>query len=275
MRFGAAAPGDIDFLLYCTQSPDYFLPASACVLQDRLGLPRSCGALDFNQGCSGFVYGLSLAKGLIESGQARRLLLLTADTYTRYIHPLDRSTCTLFGDGASATLVEAAEGGEAGLDAFVFGTDGRGARQLIVPAGAHRRPRSAETAVETTDADGNVRSSDNLYMNGREIFRFAISEVPRAMSALLGRAGLSGDEIDWLVPHQANRFMLDELVKRLGIPREKTPYVFENSGNTVSSTIPIVLEAMLADGRLKSGDRAALIGFGVGYSWAACTMRWA
>ncbi|MEZ5366682.1 MAG: ketoacyl-ACP synthase III [Bryobacterales bacterium] len=267
-------PASIDYVIFCTQSPDYFLPASACVLQRELGLPTACGAIDINQGCSGYVYGLSLAKGLIESGQVKRLLLLTGDTYTKYIHPLDRSVCTLFGDGATATLIDAAPDAQGGLGVFQFGTDGRGADKLIVPAGGFRTPRSSETAAEATDADGNVRSAENLYMNGRDVFRFAISTVPRSFRALLEAAGWTADEVDFLLLHQANRFMLDELVARLKFPKEKTPYRFENLGNTVSSTIPFVLEELLDSGRLKPGARLALLGFGVGYSWGGCTVEW-
>jgi 3-oxoacyl-[acyl-carrier-protein] synthase III len=267
-------PGDVDYLLFCTQSPDYFLPATACLLQDRLGLPRACGAIDFNQGCSGYVYGLSLAKALIESGQSRRLLFLTGDTYTRYIHPQDRSVCTLFGDGATATVIEGREDAAGGLDTFQFGTDGRGADKLIVPAGAFRTPRSAQTAVEETDADGNVRTAENLYMNGRDVFRFAITTVPRSFSGLLTAAGWTPEDVDYLLLHQANRFMLDELVTRLKVPREKTPYLFERLGNTVSSTIPLVLEKLIDDGCLSAGKRLAMLGFGVGYSWAGCTVEW-
>ncbi len=270
----ATQPEAIDYLLFCTQSPDYFLPASSCVIQQRLGLPRTCGAIDFNQGCSGYVYGLSLAKALIESDQANRILLLTGDTYTRFIHPLDRSVCTLFGDAATATLVEAHDGESGGLGCFVFGTDGRGADKLIVPAGGCRSPRSARTAVEETDAEGNVRSAENLYMNGRDVFRFAITTVPRSFHGLLEAAGWTADDVDYLVLHQANRFMLDELLRRLKFPKEKTPYHFEKLGNTVSSTIPLVLEKLIDDGELRAGSRLAMLGFGVGYSWAACGVEW-
>jgi len=264
---------EVDYLLFCTQSPDYFLPTTACVIQDRLGLPRTCGAIDFNQGCSGFVVGLSLAKGLIESGQARCVLLLTGDTYSKFIHPGDRSVCTVFGDGAAATVVRAHEG-SGGLGEFVFGTDGRGAKQLMVPAGGLRQPRTEETAKEDEDGDGNVRSSDNLYMNGREIFRFAITAAPKSIRALLAKQEWTADELDHLVLHQANRFMLDELVKRLKTDKDRVPYEFENRGNTVSSTIPIVLERLIEEERIQSGAKLLLCGFGVGYSWAGCTVEW-
>lgn len=264
------APAKIDFLIFCTQAPDYFLPSSACVMQDRLGLPKSVGALDINLGCSGYVYALSLATGLIASGAARCVLIVTADTYSKFIHPLDRSVRTLFGDGATASLVTAqpADSG-ARIGPFVFGTDGRGAKDLIVPAGAARRPRSAETAIEVTDDFGNVRAPDHLYMNGGAVMAFTLREVPRSWRALKERAGVDDDAVDWVVLHQANRFMLDALRAKLGLPEEKTPYYFERIGNTVSSTIPFVLADLHARGALAAGKRAALIGFGVGLSWAA------
>ncbi len=270
---GQLNPQDVDYLLFCTQSPDYFLPASACLIQERLGLPRTCGALDFNQGCSGYVMGLSLAKGLIESGQARCVLLLTGETYSKYIHPNDRSICTVFGDAGAATAIRS-HGGSAGLGDFVFGTDGRGGANLIVPSGAMREPRTLESSQETIDADGNIRSRDNLYMNGREIFRFAIQEVPKTIQSLLGKANLSISDLEFLILHQANRFMLDELVRKIRLPMEKCPYEFEDVGNTVSCTIPIVLERLLAGNRISSGNRLLLIGFGVGYSWAGGVVEW-
>lgn len=271
---GASQPDDIDFVLLCTQAPDYVLPTTACVLQHRLGIPRSAGALDFNLGCSGFVYGLSLAKGLIESGSARRVLLLTADTYSKYIHPMDKSVRTLFGDAAAATLVTLAAEGESGsIGPFVFGTDGRGAGNLIVEAGAFRLPASPQTAEEHTDASGNVRSRENLYMNGAEVMAFSLTEVPRAIDTLLQRMGAQRDDIDLFVLHQANRFMLDALRKKLKVPAEKLPVQVESCGNTVSSTIPLTLQALKQSRRLIPGTRALLVGFGVGYSWAAAAVH--
>lgn len=267
---GDCTPEQIDFILLCTQAPDYVLPTTACLLQHRLGIPRSAGALDFNLGCSGFVYGLSLAKGLIESGAAQRVLLLTADTYSKYIHPLDKSVRTLFGDGAAATLVTLANESESGsIGPFVFGTDGRGAGNLIVEAGGFRLPISEETGLEAADESGNVRSRENLYMNGAEVMAFSLTEVPKAVDELLARMGAQREEIDLFVLHQANRFMLDALRKKLRVPAERLPVHVENCGNTVSSTIPITLEALKAEGRLTPGTRTMLVGFGVGYSWAA------
>lgn len=272
---GACRPEEIDFLLFCTQSPDYFLPATACIVQDALGLRTDCGAVDFNQGCSGYVYGLSFAKSLIETGTARNVLLVTADTYTKYINGRDRSVRTLFGDGAAATLIGAANesGAEDLIGPFVFGTDGRGAAQLIVPAGAMRQPLSAESVVESVDEQGNWRSPQNLYMNGPEIFNFTLRTVPQVMYELLEKSGRTLEEIDYVIPHQANKFMLERLQRRLKIPAEKFHIDLETTGNTVSSTIPLALESARKGARIKAGDVVALLGFGVGYSWAATIVR--
>lgn len=271
---GACAPTDIDFILLCTQSPDYLLPTTACLVQDRLGIPTSAGALDFNLGCSGYVYGLSLAKGLIETGQAKNVLLITAETYSKFIHPRDRSVRTLFGDGATASLVCGAVGEVGGVDTFVFGTDGSGGPHLIVPSSGLREPHSAETAAEVVDESGNTRSRDNLFMNGTEVFTFTLREVPKAVQALLARSGDTLDTIDLFVFHQANTFMLEHLRKKMKLPAEKFVVAMRDVGNTVSSTIPIALKAALDDGRLRDGARVMLVGFGVGYSWAGCTITW-
>ena len=267
---GACTASDIDFLILCTQSPDYFLPTTACVMQDRLGLSTRCGAFDINQGCSGYVYGLSLAKGLIETGIAENVLLITAETYTKFIHPMDRSTRTLFSDGATATLIKAVESVNDLIGPFVFGTDGRGAKNLIVPTGAARQAKSEKSALEYTDESGNVRSSDNLYMNGAEIFNFCLQTVPSAVEQLLVKSAFSLEEVDYVVFHQANKFMLETLRRKLQIPPEKFCINMEKYGNTVSSTIPMALELAMLGGQIKSGDRVMLVGFGVGYSWGAC-----
>jgi 3-oxoacyl-[acyl-carrier-protein] synthase-3 len=269
---GACQPDEIDFVLLCTQSPDYFLPTTACLVQDRLGIPTTAGALDFNLGCSGFVYGLGLGEGLIASRQARNLLLLTAETYSKFLHPRDKSVRTLFGDAAAATLLTASE--QLSLGPFVYGTDGAGAPNLIVPAGGMRQARTAETAIAKEDDSKNLRSQDNLFMAGGEIFNFTLSAVPKSIQALLEKACLSIEQIDLFVFHQANRFMLDHLRKRLKIPAEKFQVSMAHCGNTVSSTIPIALKEAQREGRLKNGATVMLVGFGVGYSWGATLLRW-
>jgi 3-oxoacyl-[acyl-carrier-protein] synthase-3 len=260
---GACQPEQIDYVLFCTQSPDYFLPTSACLIQARLGIPQSTGALDYNLGCSGFVVGLGLAKGLIETGQATNVLLLTGETYSKFIHASDRTTRTIFGDAAAATLVSAvATRGQQLIGPFIYGTDGTGAEHLIVPAGGMRHPGKPETARE------------HLFMNGAEIFDFTLRTIPKCVHDLLERANLPLEAVDLFVFHQANEYMLEHLRKKLKIPPEKFVVAMGHCGNTVSSTIPIALKEALQAGLLKSGHLVMLVGFGVGYSWAATLLRW-
>jgi 3-oxoacyl-[acyl-carrier-protein] synthase-3 len=261
----------VDALLFCTQSPDYLLPTTACVLQDRLGLPTSCAALDFNQGCSGYVYGLALAKGMVAAGIARNVLLLTADTYSKLIHPQDRSVRMLFGDAASASLVTAEPGG-ARVGALTLGTDGAGYRNLIVPAGGARCPRTPATAAETTDEAGSTRSAEHLFMDGPELFAFTLKRVPELVRETLERGGLAADAVDWFVFHQANAFMNEHLRSKLRVPKDKAPLRMADLGNTVSSTIPLTL--CDAGASFEPGHRVMLVGFGVGYSWGAALLDW-
>jgi 3-oxoacyl-[acyl-carrier-protein] synthase-3 len=270
---GAVTAADVDFIILCTQAPDYVLPTTACVLQDRLGIAPSAGAVDINLGCSGFVYGLSLAKGLIETGSARCVLLLTADTYSKYIHPLDKSVRTLFGDGAAATAVITKNSAKARIGPFIFGTDGKGAGNLMVEAGLFRKPKSCDTSIEQQDESGNVRSRENLFMNGAEVMAFSLKEVPKVADALLTKSAKSREEIDFFVLHQANKFMLEALRKKLKVPEDKLPILVNDCGNTVSSTIPIALSKLRQEGKLTQGKQLMLIGFGVGYSWAGCLLN--
>jgi 3-oxoacyl-[acyl-carrier-protein] synthase-3 len=268
-EIGACSREEIDFLIVCTQSPDYFLPTTACLVQERLKLETSCGAIDINQGCSGFVYGLSVAKGLIESGAATNVLLITAETYSKFINDRDRSVRTIFGDAAAATLVSGVESAEDLIGPFVFGTDGRGAPNLIVPVGGTRRPKGNVAAEEREAESGNWRSDENLYMNGPEIFNFTLKAVPESVNSLLAKSGKAIQDVDYFVFHQANRFMLDRLRAKMKLPEEKFCVELENCGNTVSSTIPIALERAMERGVVREGARVMLVGFGVGYSWAA------
>ncbi|PTD99368.1 3-oxoacyl-ACP synthase III family protein [Pandoraea apista] len=262
----------IDFLLLCTQSPDFILPTTACVLQDRLGLRQDIGALDFNLGCSGFVYGLSLAKGLIETGSARRVLLITADTYSKLIHPKDKSVRTIFGDGAAATLIEAQTGNDDAIGPFIFGTNGAGAKDLIVKTGGAREERSPSSAQEYQDDSGNTRTADNLYMDGGAVMAFTLRAVPDLMHRLLEKAALTIDDIDYVVFHQANTFILETLRKKCKIPEEKFVVHMSHCGNTVSSTIPIAMTSLPAGSG--SARRVMVVGFGVGLSWAGTIINY-
>jgi 3-oxoacyl-[acyl-carrier-protein] synthase III len=262
----------IDFVLYCTQTPDYLLPTTACLLQHRLGLSLSCGALDFNLGCSGYVYGLGLAKALIDSAQARTILLLTADTYSKLLNAADKSVRTLFGDAAAATLIVSRDQ-ESLIGPFVYGTDGAGAQNLIVPTGGMRQAVIPEAEL-VGDRSGNARTANDLYMNGAEIFDFTLRVVPQAIERLLAKAGVVQDEIDLFVFHQANGFMLEHLRRKLHIPSTKFAVVLEDVGNTVSSSIPIALRRYHDQGQIERGALVMLVGFGVGYSWGATLIRW-
>jgi 3-oxoacyl-[acyl-carrier-protein] synthase III len=273
----ACRPDDVDFLLLCTQSPDYLLPTTACIVQHRLGIPTSAGALDINLGCSGYVYGLSLAKGLIETGQARNVLLLTCETYSKFMDRGDFNVRALFGDGASATLIQAepadAGDGRGCIGPFVFGTDGRGAENLIVRRGGTRH-MAADQANAADSGIDNARDPSALFMNGPEIFTFTLKAVPDCIEKLLAKAGIDIGEVDLFVFHQANSFMLEHLRKKLQIPVAKFVYAMEDCGNTTSSTIPIALCREASNGRLRHGSLLMLVGFGVGYSWAAALLRW-
>jgi 3-oxoacyl-[acyl-carrier-protein] synthase-3 len=253
----------IDFLLLCTQSPDYPLPTTACLLQDRLKLRTSIGALDFNLGCSGYVYGLSLADGLIRSGAAKRILLLTAETYSKYIHPTDRSLRTIFGDGAAATLIEAAD--EPSLGGFVFGTDGRGADTLMVAEGGARPPADALQPRK------RKRWPSALVMDGPELVKFTLDIVPPMIQQVLEQSKWTHDDVEFYLVHQATLFMLEHLRLRLNLAQEQMPLALQEYGNTVSSTLPLLMHDLRAAGRLRPGTQTLLIGFGVGLSWAACS----
>lgn len=256
----------IDFVLLCTQSSDYYLPTSACLIQNRLGLSTSCGALDFNLGCSGFVYGLSLAKGLIAGGIAKNVLLLTSETYSKHIHPKDKGNRTIFGDASAATLVST--DGFASIEDFCLGTDGRGAENLIVKKGGLRQPNAVGDL--TFDEAGNPTSSDYLHMNGGEIFNFTSEAVPVLVENVLKKNQLKQDDIQLFVFHQANKYMMNYLRKLIDIEPEKFYFCLENVGNTVSSTIPIALCEAQKEGRLEGNILIA--GFGVGYSWGAAIL---
>ncbi len=269
---GACSRDEIDFVLLCTQSPDYLLPTTACLLQDRLKLRTGIGALDFNLGCSGYIYGLGLAQGLIETGQAGNVLLLTGETYSKFLRKEDVGVRSIFGDAGSATLIRGTESEVPLIGPYVYGTDGQGAANLILK----RHSLRLACGSPKSDSTGTTASAnDDLSMNGPEIFSFALDAVPRAVNELLKRAQLHRDEIDLFVFHQANEFILNRLQAKLQIPTERFFVALRDFGNTVSSTIPIALHTALAEGRLKSGMRIMLVGFGVGYSWGATLVRYA
>jgi len=260
-------PKSIDFILLCTQSPDYYLPTTACSLQNKLEIPTTTGALDFNLGCSGYVYGLSLAKGLIFADVARNILLLTAETYSKHLHPKDKGNRTIFGDGASATLISTE--GFAEIKNFSLGTDGKGAENLIIKTGGMRYPNKLNDI--TFDEEGNPKSSDHLYMNSAEIFTFTLVNVPILVEDTLKKNELNQSDISLFIFHQANKYMLNFIRKKIKIEEDKFYYCLDKFGNTVSSTIPIALYEAKKENRLN--DFVLLAGFGVGYSWGGVILN--
>lgn len=250
----------VDALIVCTQSPDYLIPSTACILQDRLQLSTTTMAFDVNMACSGYIYGLSLARALIQSEQARTVLLINADTYSKYIEKTNRTCRPLFGDAAAATLIEAVEGGNQ-IGPFDFGTDGRGYDKLILRGSGVRG--SAPRALPL-----------NLEMDGAGVLMFTMSMVPKTVETLYKKTGLIQTDIDLFVFHQASKKVLDNLTRLLSIPDEKMFRSFSEYGNTVSATIPIALRDAVSQGRLKPGHRVILVGFGVGLSWGSCCLTW-
>jgi len=259
---------DIDALIFISQTPDYILPATSCVLQERLGLAKTCAAFDVNLGCSGYVYGLWMAAGLVSSGLVKRVLLLVGDTISKITSEEDRSVAMLFGDAGSATLVTS--GCEDNQLFFNLGTDGSGYESIIVPDGGFRHRPTSDSMVRA-EVDGGKRSAMELVMRGSEVFEFAQSQVPDSIIELLAYAGSPVESIDCFVPHQANKFMLGHLCGKLGIPREKMLVGIGQYGNTSSASIPLALVTEL-QGRKDLGN-VLLSGFGVGLSWGSLMVR--
>ena len=258
----------IDFILLCTQSPDYRLPSTACILQHKLGIPTSVGAFDYNLGCSGCIYGLAIAKGLISAGIARNILLLTSETYNKYIHPDDKSNRSIFGDGAAACLVSTE--GFAQIGDFILGTDGSGADNLILKTGGARFPKKTDN--KHVDAEGHVSREDYLYMNGGAIFNFTLETVPNLIGQICERNNLKIEDIDYFVFHQANKYMLDSIRTLCSLPKDKFYNDISSTGNTVSSTIFIALKECINKGILNNCNKIMTCGFGVGLSWGGCIL---
>ena len=250
---------EIDFVVLVTQSPDYLLPTSACLIQDKLNLKKECMAFDINLGCSGYIYGLSVCSSLIETGVAKKGLLICSETYTKFIDKSDRTCRPLFGDAAAATLLTACVNDK--LGPFTFGTDGSGYDNLIL--------RGSGARVEN---DSNA--INNLFMEGAKVFMFTMDMVPKSVEGMLKKVDLSIDEIDLFVFHQASKLVIDNITRRLDLPEEKVFRNYQDIGNTVSASIPIALKDAEDKKVLKRGDKVMLTGFGVGFSWGSCLLEW-
>lgn len=254
-------PSDIDILIVGTSSPDMIFPATACLIQQTLGL--TCPAYDVQSACAGFVYGLHNAVTAIESGRARTVLVVGAEALSKHIDFTDRTTCVLFGDGAGAVVVRAAE--EAGVLGIALGSDGEGASVLSIPAGGSARPVDDQALAE---------GANSLQMNGNEVFRFAVRVVPKVTKQALDQSGLTADDLTWLIPHQANQRIIDTIAERLEIPEERVVSTISHYGNTSSASIPLALDDLYTSGQLQPGDLVGFVGFGAGLTWGAAIVRW-
>ncbi len=256
---------EIDGIVFCTQTPDFVMPSNAFLLQEKLGLGDRILAFDINLACSGFVYGLAICRGLILGGQGERLLLVNGDTYSRLINPGDRSARVLFGDGAAATLVSARTDRLKLMD-FELWSSGRNWRKFCVPAGGCREPKDANSARVEVDDSGNLRSREDIHMDGLGVWSFISTIMPKQIEAILSRNSLKISDIDLFVFHQASELTLDSLERNLRIPQGKSFRYLETVGNTVSASIPIALGMAENEGRLVPGMLVLIAGFGVGLS---------
>ncbi len=254
-------PDEIDLLIVGTSTPDHILPSTASIVQDKMGL--CCGAFDVNAVCTGFIYALHTGVTAIESGRAETVLVIGADALTRHIDFTDRATCVLFGDGAGAVVLRASE--EPGVLDIVLGSDGSGKDLLIIPAGGSAAPCTEERVANREQF---------VQMNGGEVYKFAVRMIPKATLQVLERSGHTVGDLAWLVPHQANKRILDTVEERLGIDDDHVYSAVEKTGNTSAGSIPLALDDLYTSGRLQPGDLIALVGFGAGLTWGAAALRW-
>ncbi|MEA3445705.1 MAG: ketoacyl-ACP synthase III [Bacteroidota bacterium] len=266
---------EIDFVLFNSYSPDYLSPNTACILQDKLGIPTHAGAIDFNVGCTGFVYGLSIANGLVVSGACKNVLFITADVTTKYLHPGDKSTWTLFGDGAAACIVSEKTKDDTGeINSFVLGSDGRGHKNIIIKNGGAKQPLRQMNAPDITDNYGNTVNDNCIKMNGSAVFLFSIKTAPKMIKQLLEKENLIPENIDRVVFHQASKYILQNIAKKTGFGSEQYRLDLEKVGNIVASSIPTALHHDIQEGKIKQGDTLLLASFGVGFSWAGTILKW-
>ncbi len=261
-------PESIDFLIYCTQSPDYFMPSSSCIIQDRLGIPTTAGAFGYDLGCSGFVYGLAIANSFVESGLAQNVLLLTADTISKFLHPNDKNRL-LFGDAASATLISSE--GIAEIGKFERGTNGSGYEHIIIRNGGNRHRDLTGQCIK--DESGNLHYADNFDMDGEAVFNFTVERIPLLIQGCLEKNNMQKENVDYYVFHQANKYMLNTLRKLNKLPKEAFFVDLSDTGNTTSSTVAIGLVKSINEQRIQEGMNVMVAGFGVGLSWAATILK--
>lgn len=261
----------IDGILFITQTPDYVAPATSCILQHKLGLSKNCFALDINYGCSGFIYGTLLASQLIDSKTCKRVLVLVGDTLSKIISRKDKGISLLFGDGGSATALEYSE--KTSRATFTVYTNGAGANHLMVPAGGFKKPKSKNTKILREDENGNKRTEEDIYMNGEEIFSFVINEIPKIINEILKEHEWGIVDIDQVLLHQANNYMVKYIAKKVKIPMRKVPLNIDKFGNTSGSTIPFLICDQLKKIGKGNDLKVIMSGFGVGLSWGAAALN--
>jgi 3-oxoacyl-[acyl-carrier-protein] synthase III len=263
LRVADANPREIDLIIVGTSTPNHLFPSTACLVQNALGATKA-GAFDLSAACSGFIYGLVMGHQAIASGEHNLVLVIGADTLTRVVNWQDRNTCVLFGDGAGAVLLRASEG-PAGVLATLLGADGSGGDLLIVPAGGSAMPASKET-VE--------RNLHTIHMDGQEVFRFATQIMAQATEQVTRKAGLKVEDLDLVIPHQANLRIITTAAKRLKLPMERVMVNLQNYGNTSAASVPIALCEAIEAGRISPGQNLVFVGFGAGLTWAAVALKW-
>jgi len=266
-------PGEIDLLIFASQTGDYKLPATACVIHSRLGLAQTCACFDVNLGCSAFPYAATIASSMVESGGFRKALVINAEAITTLIHPYDRGLVPLHGDAAVVSLVEPCEGGS-GILWSELGTDGTGYEHLIIPASGARVPRTADTCKEVQDEAGIIRTQEHLFMNGPAVFHFSLHKVPEAIKAGLKKHDMTVEDFDLVLLHQANRTMVDMIYKTLKVPMDKRFYFMEKVGNASGASSPMLLAEAWRQGLIRPGGRTLLAAFGVGLSWGVMAVKW-
>jgi 3-oxoacyl-[acyl-carrier-protein] synthase-3 len=256
---------EIDILIFVSQTPDYRTPPTSMMMQDRLGLSKDVGAYDINLGCSGYIYGLANAFLYASQPSVRKVLLLNGETKSKAYSNKDKGTSLLFGDGATATIVEKTE--NLNPTFISLKSDGAGYKHIIMPGGGYRKPSSIETLTEKTYEDCSIRTEEQGSMDGAAVFNFTITEVPSDIRILMQKANISWDEIDYFVPHQANKFITDHIARKFKIPAEKLLYSLQKYGNTSSVSIPLTIVSELWKTASENSYRLLLSGFGVGLSW--------
>ena len=263
LKDAKVSPEDLDLIIVATLTSDRIIPSTACMIQDRLGA-KNASAFDLSAACSGFVYGITVAAQFIQCGTYKKALVIGAETLSKYINWEDRNTCVLFGDGAGAAVLGPTEAGY-GILGFDLGSDGSGGDAIQIPSSGSRMPVSNESIAQRLNL---------IHMNGKEVFKFAVKAMGNTVKRTLENIGMMQEEIDWLVPHQANIRIIQSAAKRLNMPMDKVVVNIAKYGNMSAACIPIALAEAAAEKRFKKGDIVALSGFGAGLTWASCIIRW-